>query len=112
ESASQADPTRIDLMHRLEREYAATDQTGGLLRLRRAELEQVPQDLATDRAALVMDTAGLAQRDQRPDGELVELYRAALAADPKRRQALFQLESLVRRGGASAELATLEDQIA
>src|SRR5207344_1339185 len=73
ESASQADPTRIDLMHRLEREYAATDQIGELLRLRRAELEQLPLDLARDRAALVMDTAGLAQRDQRPDAELTEL---------------------------------------
>ena len=36
ESASQADPTRIDLLHRLEREYAAADQLGELLRLRRA----------------------------------------------------------------------------
>ncbi len=112
ESASQADPSRIDLMHRLEREYAVSDQIGELLRLRRAELEQIPADLANDRAALVMDTAGLAERDQRPDAELTELYRTTLAADPKHRLALLHLESIVRRAGGSADLAALEEQIA
>ncbi len=112
ESAAQADPSRIALMHRLEREYAATDQLAELLRLRRAESDQLPLDLANDRAALVMDAAALAERDQRPDAELTELYRAALAADPKHRLALLGLESIVRRSGASPELAGLEDQIA
>jgi len=112
ESASQADPSRIDLMHRLEREYTATDQIGELLRLRRAELEQIPAELARDRAAMIMDTAVLSERDNRPDAELVELYRQALAADPRRRMALHHLESLVRRAGASEELAKLEEQIA
>lgn len=112
ESASQADPTRIDLMHRLEREYAVGDQIGDLLRLRRSELEQIPLDLARDRAAMMMDTAGLAERDQRPDAELAELYRSALEADPRHRLALLYLESIVRRAGASEELAKLEDQIA
>jgi hypothetical protein len=112
ESAAQADPTRVDLMHRLEREYAATDQLAELVRLRKSESEQLPLDLAKDRAALVMDAAALAERDHRPDAELVELYRTALASDPKHRLALLQLESIVRRAGASAELATLEDQIA
>jgi hypothetical protein len=112
ESASQADPTRIDLMHRLEREYTVTDQLAELMRLRRAELEQVPAELAKDRAAMVMDVASLSDRDQRPDAELAELYRAALVADPHRRIALLQLESIVRRAGASEELARLEGQIA
>ncbi|HEY1549735.1 MAG TPA: tetratricopeptide repeat protein [Kofleriaceae bacterium] len=112
ESAAQADPSRVDLMHRLEREYAATDQLTELLRLRRAESDQLPLDLAKDRAALVMDAAALAERDQRPDAEITELYRAALAADPKHRLALLGLESIVRRAGASPELAGLEDQIA
>jgi cellulose synthase operon protein C len=112
ESASQADPTRIDLMHRLEREYTVADQIGDLLRLRKAELEQIPVELARDRASMIMDTAGLAERDQRPDAELTELYRDALAADPRHRIALLHLESIVRRAGASEELAKLEEQIA
>ncbi|HEY5949783.1 MAG TPA: hypothetical protein VIV40_30015 [Kofleriaceae bacterium] len=112
ESASQADPSRVDLMHRLEREYTVADQITELLRLRRAELDQVPVELASDRAALMMDTAGLAERDQRPDAELTELYRSVLEADPKHRLALLHLESIVRRGGASEELAKLEEQIA
>jgi cellulose synthase operon protein C len=112
ESASQADPTRIDLMHRLEREYTVSDQIAELLRLRKAELEQIPVELARDRAAMIMDTAGLAERDQRPDAELTELYRDALVADPRHRLALLHLESIVRRAGSSEELAKLEDQIA
>ncbi len=125
ESASQADPTRVDLMHRLERVYAATDQIGELQRLRRLEIEQIPAEVASatepgsegpprssDRAAMIMDTAGLAERDQRPDAELTELYRDALAANPRHRLALLHLESIVRRGGSSADLATLEEQIA
>jgi tetratricopeptide (TPR) repeat protein len=112
ESALQADPSRVDLMHRLEREYTVSDQIGELLRLRKAELEQIPAELARDRAAMVMDTAGLAERDQRPDAELTELYRAVLAADPRHRLALLHLESIVRRAGASEDLAKLEEQIA
>jgi tetratricopeptide (TPR) repeat protein len=112
ESALQADPTRVDLMHRLEREYTVSDQIGELLRLRKAELEQIPVELAKDRAAMLMDTAGLAERDQRPDAELTELYRDVLAADPRHRLALLHLESIVRRAGASEELAKLEEQIA
>jgi tetratricopeptide (TPR) repeat protein len=112
ESASQADPTRVDLMHRLEREYTASDQIAELLRLRRAELDQIPETLTKDRAGMLMDTAALAERDQRPDVELVELYRSTLAADSRHRLALLQLESIVRRSGASSELAQLEDQIA
>lgn len=112
ESASQADATRVDLMHRLEREYTVSDQIGELLRLRRAEIEQIPIEMANDRAAMVMDTASLAERDGRPDVELSELYRAALDANPKYRLALLHLESIVRRAGVSDELAKLEDQIA
>ncbi|NVB78829.1 MAG: tetratricopeptide repeat protein, partial [Kofleriaceae bacterium] len=112
ESASQADPTRVDLMHRLEREYTVGDQLGELLRLRRAELEQIPAELAKERAAVLMDTAVLSERDQRPDAELTELYRETLANDPGRRIALLKLEAIVRQGGASEELAKLEEQIA
>ena len=112
ESAAQADPSRVDLMHRLEREYATTDQLGELVRLRRAEAEQLPMDLGRDKAALIMDAASLAERENLPDAELTDLYRTALAADPKHRLALLELESIVRRAGASVELAALEEQIA
>lgn len=112
ESALQADPSRIDLMHRLEREYTVADQLADLLRLRRQEIDQIPVELARDRAAMLMDTASLAERDQRPDAELLELYRGAAEADPRRRLALLHLESIMRRSGASEELAKLEEQIA
>ncbi len=112
ESASQADPSRIDLMHRLERDYTVANQISDLLRLRRAELAQIPAELARDRSAMLMDTAALAEREGRADAELSELYREAVAADPRARLALLHLESSVRRNGASEELAKLEDQIA
>ena len=111
ESAAQSDPSRFDLLHRLERHYAEGDQLGELIRLRRAELELVPADHARDRAALQLDLAGLATRDGRPDVELAELYRAVLDTAPAR-LALLHLESIVRRDGFSAELAALEEKIA
>ncbi|MEO8703063.1 MAG: hypothetical protein ABI867_23665, partial [Kofleriaceae bacterium] len=112
ESAAQADPTRIDLMHRLERLYAVGDELSELLRLRKTELDTVPVELTRDRAALQLDLAGLATRDARPEIELAELYRAALEIDPNARIALLHLESIVRRSGASEELAQLEEKIA
>ncbi|HEV7554073.1 MAG TPA: hypothetical protein VGO00_01395 [Kofleriaceae bacterium] len=114
ESASQADPSRVDLLHRLEREYAAQDQVGELLRLRRAVLETMAaaDETRKDRAALLVDIAGLATRDHRPDAEISEIYRTALGADPKHRLALHHLESMVRREGFSQELADLEERIA
>ncbi|MBA3822202.1 MAG: hypothetical protein H0X17_25175, partial [Deltaproteobacteria bacterium] len=112
ESASQADPTRIDLMHRLERHYAVGDQLADLLRVRRAELDTVPAEHVRDRAALQLDIAGLATRDDRPELELADLYRGVLATEPMTRLALLHLESFVRRSGSSEELAELEDKIA
>src|SRR5262249_7739936 len=73
--------------------------------------DQIPPELAKDRAAMIMDTASLAERDRRADVELIELYRAALAADPRHRLALLQLESIVRRAGGATELAGLEEQM-
>lgn len=112
EAALQIDPTRLDLLHRLHREFAVANQSDRLLPLRRAELDQLPLDLAGDRAALLMDIAGLAERDRRSGVELAPLYRDVLAADPGHRQALFFLESLIRRAGSSLELAQLEEQVA
>ncbi|MBA3396624.1 MAG: tetratricopeptide repeat protein, partial [Deltaproteobacteria bacterium] len=112
ESASQADSMRIDLMHRLERHYTVTDQVGELMRLRKAELETVPPEHVRDRAAIQLDIAGLATRDGRPEVELADLYRAVITTDPTTRLALLHLEAIVRLGGASEELAQLEDYIA
>jgi hypothetical protein len=112
ESAAQADPSRIDLVHRLERRYAAADQLGDLLRLRRSELDAVGTEHPRDRAALLVDVAGLMARDNRPELELADQYRAALDADAASRLALMHLEAIVRRGGFTAELAQLEEKIA
>ncbi|MDX2086223.1 MAG: hypothetical protein SFX73_00180 [Kofleriaceae bacterium] len=115
ESAAQADPSRIDLLHRLERRYAAADQVGELLRLRRAELDAMTRsgiDVRRDRGALLVDVAGLMARDGSPELELADQYRAALDASPASRLALMHLETIVRRGGFSAELAQLEEKIA
>ncbi|MGE3544101.1 MAG: hypothetical protein AB7L28_09215, partial [Kofleriaceae bacterium] len=109
ESATQADPSRLDLLRRLERAYVVTDQLGELIRTRRLELDATPSDHAADRAALLMDLASLSARDHRTDLELADLYRGALEMDPKTRLALMQLETIVRRSGASEQLATLED---
>ncbi len=111
ESASQADPTRIDLLHRLERGYARVDELAELQRLRTAEIALVAEG-SHDRAALLLDLAGLADRDNKPEVELAEIYRATLAANPRVRLALLHLESSVRRSGASEELAQLEEKIA
>ncbi|HMG22051.1 MAG TPA: hypothetical protein VK607_12060, partial [Kofleriaceae bacterium] len=112
ESAAQADPTRIDLLHRLERHYAAADQMSELLRLRTIELDATPEALARDRVALLTDLAAITGRDGRPELELADLYRRILGIDPRTRLALLHLESIVRRSGFSPELAELEDQIA
>jgi len=129
ESASQADPSRIDLLLRLERRYAIGDQLSELLRLRKAQIATVAPklegrglrpasgiDYARDRAALQLDLAGLATRDQRPEMEIADIYRAVLDSDasilPTARLALLHLESIVRRAGFSPELAELEEKIA
>ena len=112
ESAAQADPSRIDLIQRLERQYAAADQLAELLRLRTAVLDATPAELGRDRVALLIDLAGITARDGRPELELADLYRRVLAIDPRARLALLHLESIVRRSGFSPELASLEENIA
>jgi hypothetical protein len=112
ESAATSDPSRIDLMHRLERNYAANDQLGELIRLRRAELEVLGAEHVKDRTALLVDLAGIATRDMRPELEVADMYRSVLDTDPKVRLALMHLESIVRRAGFSEELAQLEEKIA
>jgi tetratricopeptide (TPR) repeat protein len=82
------------------------------LRLRTIEIDTVPAELGRDRVALLIDLAGITNRDGRPELELADLYRRVLAIDPRARLALLHLESIVRRSGFSAELAELEENIA
>jgi lipopolysaccharide biosynthesis regulator YciM len=112
ESAQQADPSRIDLMHRLERRFTVEDKLGSLMSLRENEVALIPVEHTKDRAALLADLASLATRDKRPEIELADLHRKVLEVDPGRRLALMYLEAIVRRSGFSDELAQLEERIA
>lgn len=118
ESAVRADVTRIDLVHRLERELVSSGQVAASLDLRRKQLARSDQPVDGSkpstrwRAALLADTAALAHHERRPKEELVELYREALALAPRERLALFHLESITLRAGASEELADLQTKIA
>ncbi|MGE0395912.1 MAG: hypothetical protein AB7T06_04220 [Kofleriaceae bacterium] len=112
ESAQQADPARIDLMHRLERRYTVEDKLSALMRLRESEVALIPAEHTKDRAALLADLASLATRDKRPEIELADLHRKVLEVDAGRRLALMYLEAIVRRAGFSEELAELEEKIA
>jgi tetratricopeptide (TPR) repeat protein len=112
ESAQQADPSRIDLMHRLERRYTTEDKLSALMRLRESEVALIPVEHTKDRSALLADLASLATRDKRPEVELADLHRRVLDVDPGRRLALMYLEAIVRRAGFSEELAQLEERIA
>jgi tetratricopeptide (TPR) repeat protein len=112
-SALQAAPSRLDLLHLLERAHAVARRHGELLRLREQELELLqasgdPRDLL----ALVLDSAALAMRERRPDDQVGRLYARAIELDPRHGPALFHREALLRRGGPSEELARLEQRIA
>lgn len=110
ESALRADPSRLGALRQLGQIYSARGQLGELLRIRRLQLEQV-SSIDGDRAALLFDVATLAERDGRGDDEVATALAAALEVEPRQRLGLFQLETLVRRKGASAQLAALEEQI-
>ncbi|MBS1119104.1 MAG: Tetratricopeptide repeat protein [Deltaproteobacteria bacterium] len=115
ESASKADPTRFDLMHRLERELIAGGRYRQLLNLREREVEQIRRTLpaggAQDLAAMVMDSTTLAVRAKRSDAELAAAYRAALDTEPGNRLMLVHLESIACRAGLSDELVALDERI-
>ena len=97
-------------MRELERAYAAAGRWADLVALRERQLAGEP--VGADRVALAADRALLLERLDRPEDELRAAYQEILAQAPRTRRALFQLESLVRRGGSSPELAALEDAIA
>jgi cellulose synthase operon protein C len=110
ESAIKADPRRLAALRQLAQLYASRGQLGELLRIQRLQLEQV-SSIPYDRSALLFDIASLAERDGRGDDEVAEALSAALDIEPRQRLGLFKLEALVRRKGASAQLAVLEEQI-
>lgn len=110
EAAAAADPSRLALVRELERAYAAAGRWAELVALRERQLAAEPA--GPDRVALAADRALLLERLDRPEDELRAAYQEVLTQAPRARRALFQLESLVRRGGSSPELAALEDAIA
>lgn len=110
ESAVKADPQRLVPMRQLAQLYAGRGQSADLLRIRKLQLERIASS-APDRAALLFDVAELAEREGRPDDEIAAALTSALELEPRQRLGLFQLEQLVRRKGASAQLAALEEQI-
>ncbi|MBZ0231418.1 MAG: tetratricopeptide repeat protein, partial [Deltaproteobacteria bacterium] len=71
-----------------------------------------PGAVGDDAVALALDRAQLLEKLERPDDELRMGYQVVVERAPRARQALFHLESLVRRAGSSPDLALLEDAIA
>jgi tetratricopeptide (TPR) repeat protein len=123
EAARRADPGRIDLLHRLEHELAASSRYGELLQLRERQIDQIKRGLGDggqvapaggtrDLVAMIIDAATLAVRARASDDVLARLYRAALDVDPQNHIALLHLESILRRAGFSEELAGLQEHIA
>ncbi len=116
EAAADADPTRHALLRELERAYIVEQRWADLARLRGRQLAALPaleaESTGDDAIAFAMDRAQLLEKLERPDDELRLAYQVVVERAPRARQALFHLESLVRRGGSSPDLATLEDAIA
>ena len=126
ESAAESDPTRHDVLRELERAYTVEQRWADLAGLRGRQLAALPAIDGTsdgvpvagtgsagdDAVALALDRAQLLERLERPDDELRLAYQVVVERAPRARQALFHLEALVRRGGSSPDLATLEDAIA
>jgi tetratricopeptide (TPR) repeat protein len=117
-SALKAVPTRLDVMHQLERAHAVARRHGELLRLREQEIALVrgtgggASGGAPDELSLVLDAAMLAARDRRPDDQVEKLYLHALELAPMHRVALFGRDGLLRRSAASEQLARLQHHIA
>jgi|GEM_PF-1995126 len=121
EAAAAADPGRLVVLRELERAYGATARWSELAALRERQLASEPSPAAgvvpgstgaSDRVALALDRAMLLERMESSEDELRAAYQAIVALAPRARRALFHLETLVRRGGSSPELAALEDSIA
>ncbi|MEO8701560.1 MAG: tetratricopeptide repeat protein [Kofleriaceae bacterium] len=112
ESALRADPSRMDLIYRIEHHLIANDRHDKLLAMRDRELGLVEANAPlADLAALVADTALLALRHDRPDPEVAKRLRQTTKLDPRHRLAWFQLESVVRRSSPD-DRAGLEEAIA
>lgn len=115
EAAVTADPHRLAAIRALERAHLAgpSPRWAELARLRRLEAAaQATPAAPADLVALGLDQAGLSERAGLADSELRAVYQAVVEREPGQRVALFHLESLVRRAGASRELAALERAIA
>ena len=108
-SAYAADPSRLELAHRLECELVRAGRHADVLRVREGMLESIT---GADAVPTIMDVATLAVRERAPDEKLAALYRAALRGDPDHRLALVHLEAILRRTREFQELAELEERVA
>ena len=118
ESAAQADPSRQWVLRQVARAYIAQGKTTELLALRARQIAAIPKPSQggsaeqEDAVALGLDQAALAEKEGFSDDEVRAIYQDIVERDRRHRYALFQLESMVRRAGSSAELADLEQAIA
>jgi len=117
ESAIEADPSREWVLRQIARQYIAQGRWADLYAVRGRQIAAIPRELETggdqaDAIGLAIDRAALAEKEGLSDDELRAIYQDIVERDRRHRYALFQLESLVRRGGASTELAGLEAAIA
>ena len=104
------DGSRIDLVHRLERELLASGERAAVRTMRRDVIERTASWPAPDRAAFLVDTILLAVRGD-IDDEVVSWCRAVLDIDPRNALAMFHAERAMR-ASATPELAALYQRIA
>lgn len=115
DAAAGADPGRQPVLRALERAHAQAGRTAELAAVRARQLESLAADGERgpdDLAALALDRAALLEQLERPPEELRAAYQAVVDRAPRARRALFHLEALVRREGASPALLALEDAAA
>ena len=125
ESAAEADPSRQWVFRQVGRVYIIQNRLAELYALRGRQVAALPRpvndpeapvapppDDQADAVALGLDRAALGEREGVSDEELRAIYQDVVDRDRRQRYALFQLETLVRRGGSSPELAGLELAIA
>ncbi|MBK9070539.1 MAG: hypothetical protein IPL79_06005 [Myxococcales bacterium] len=93
--------------------YLVAGRGGDAWLLRQEMLKEA--GLGDDGTAVLLDTIAMGERDNKPDAEMLPLYRqiAAIAdiTQPGTGRALLLLESMLRRQGSSRELADISVRI-
>jgi tetratricopeptide (TPR) repeat protein len=110
EAALEADPRRLSVLREIARDHASADRFAELARLRALEVQAA--DSKGDVAALGFDQWSMAEKSGASEADLRALLRRVVEADSRHRLALFHLEMIARRHGASLELAECELAVA